>query len=224
MPGLTSTACSGGSTSGSDNNSPVPRMMRARGSRQTGTSAPMAQAAACSRGSLRRDVIEARQKPQGRRRIGRAAAKPRRGGEILRQLEMPGLERGNVARQHMRGLDDEIVFGRTRLHDKGALDRQSRRVGERQPQRIAFAGEGDEAFDVVIAVRTLAADAQSQIDFGRRSLSRYSAQRMQGQAGPKPVIRRFRISCWSCRRWSRSLRRDRRAAFPRSSSTRPDRA
>ena len=184
----------------------------------------MAQAAACSRGSLARDVIEARQQPQGRRGIGRAAAKPRRGGKILRQFEMPGLERGNIARQHVRGLDHEIAFDRTRLHDKGAVDRQSRRIGQRQPQRIAFAGKGDEAFDVVIAVRTFAADAQSQIDLGRRSLSRYSARRMQGQASPKPVIRRFRTSCWSCRRWSRSLRRDRRAAFPRSSSTRPDRA
>ena len=45
-PGLTSTAGSGGSDSGADSTSPMPRMMRGRGSRQTGTSAPVARAAA----------------------------------------------------------------------------------------------------------------------------------------------------------------------------------
>ena len=51
MPGLTSTAFSAGRASGSERISPVPRMIRARGSRQTGTSAPTARAAARNRAS-----------------------------------------------------------------------------------------------------------------------------------------------------------------------------
>ena len=50
-PGLTSTAGSAGNSSGGDSNSPTPRMMRGRGSRHTGTSAPTARAAAGRRGS-----------------------------------------------------------------------------------------------------------------------------------------------------------------------------
>ena len=44
-PGLTSTAGSGGRSSGAESFSPMPRISRGRGSRQTGTSAPVARAA-----------------------------------------------------------------------------------------------------------------------------------------------------------------------------------
>jgi len=50
-PGLTSTAGSSGNSRGGDNNSPTPRMMRGRGSRHTGTSAPTERAASSRRGS-----------------------------------------------------------------------------------------------------------------------------------------------------------------------------
>ena len=46
MPGLTSTAWSGSNSSGLDSTSPIPRIIRARGSTQTGTSAPVSRAAA----------------------------------------------------------------------------------------------------------------------------------------------------------------------------------
>ena len=50
-PGLTSTAKSGGKFSAGPRSSPVPRIILARGSRQTGTSAPMLRAAAITRAS-----------------------------------------------------------------------------------------------------------------------------------------------------------------------------
>ena len=50
-PGLTSTAGSRGSSSGSERISPIPRIRRGRGSRHTGTSAPVARAARMRRGS-----------------------------------------------------------------------------------------------------------------------------------------------------------------------------
>ena len=50
-PGLTSSANSRGSSSGAERMSPTPRIRRARGSRHTGTSAPVARAACVRRGS-----------------------------------------------------------------------------------------------------------------------------------------------------------------------------
>src|SRR6516225_4953021 len=51
MPGKTSTACSGGRRTGSERISPRPRIQRGFESTHTGTSAPVASAAAISRGS-----------------------------------------------------------------------------------------------------------------------------------------------------------------------------
>src|SRR5262245_41158604 len=63
MPGLTSTANSRGNSSGSERISPVPRMNRGRGSRHTGTSAPVARAACARRAS------------SGARRFARASSR-----------------------------------------------------------------------------------------------------------------------------------------------------
>ena len=51
MPGCTISRPSRGRSSGDDKMSPMPRMMRGRGSRQTGMSAPVTRAASRSRGS-----------------------------------------------------------------------------------------------------------------------------------------------------------------------------
>ena len=180
---------------------------------------------------MQREFIQPRQKTQGRRRVRRAAAETRRCGKIFGEFEMPQRETGHILCEQMRRFGDEVFFNWPALHDKGSLDRERQGRRRRQPQRVAFAREHDKAFDVVIAVRPPATDAQRQVDLGRRNLSRYAARWPQSQiilnacpAALAPVSRRFRISCWSCRPWSRSLRSGRRGAFPRSSSTRPARA
>ena len=86
-PGLTSTAGNSGSVIGSERISPMPRIMRARGSRQTGTSAPVA----CARGAqalvVERKPVHLRQQAQRSGRIGRAAAKPGRDRQLLVERE-----------------------------------------------------------------------------------------------------------------------------------------
>ena len=65
----------------------MPRIMRARGSRQTGTSAPVARAAARTRVVVERKTVRPRQQPQRRGRIGRAAAEPGRDRQLLVEPE-----------------------------------------------------------------------------------------------------------------------------------------
>ena len=76
-----------------------PRMMRAREARQTGTSAPTASAALSSRGSSAARPFDARQQPQGRGRIGRAAADAGRHRQLLVEQETSGLEPAHARAQ-----------------------------------------------------------------------------------------------------------------------------
>ena len=73
---------------------------------------------------------------------------------------------GHAPRERAGRLEDEVV----RLAAGGAR----RRSGDGQAQRarlkaqiIAGAGEGDEAFEGVIAVRPAAEDVERQVDLGR---------------------------------------------------------
>ena len=98
-PGLTSTAKSGGRRKAGPSTSPAPAIIRARDSRQTGTSAPVSRAAAQDRRIVERQVVEAGEKPQRRGGVGRAAAEAGRDRQALRQMEGARAQaRGRAAR------------------------------------------------------------------------------------------------------------------------------
>ena len=61
----------------------MPRMTRGRGSRHTGTSAPVARAASCSARIAERDAVGPGEQAQRRRGVGRAAAQSRRDRQPL---------------------------------------------------------------------------------------------------------------------------------------------
>ena len=75
--------------------SPAPRIIRARGSRQTGTSAPVARAAAIRSGSSSGESVEARDEAQRRGGVRRAAADAGRHRQALRQMEGPARRPGD---------------------------------------------------------------------------------------------------------------------------------
>ena len=108
-PGLTSTAGSAGSGSGGDSTSPVPRMICGRGSRQTGTSAPVERAAA-----KRARCSGARPLALARRRSAAAASAdpppmPAATGSTLSRWNAPNPTAGSSAASAVAALSTRLA-------------------------------------------------------------------------------------------------------------------
>ena len=126
-PGLASTAGSGGRPSAGPSFSPRPAMRRARGSRQTGTSAPTARAAANRRGSSRREAVGGGERAQRGGRVARAAAEAGGDRQDLPQMEAPEPQAGHPFGERARRAQHEIVGGRPGGRRGRPVDRQAQR-------------------------------------------------------------------------------------------------
>ncbi len=87
----------------------MPHISRGRGSRQTGTSAPVARGSLVKARIAGRQIIGLRQEPQRRGGVGRAAAEPGGDRELLVELERAHHEAGAARRESARGFEHEIV-------------------------------------------------------------------------------------------------------------------
>ena len=125
-PGLTRRPMSGGSAMRGPSSSPMPRIIRARRMRQTGTSAPVAFAASKRSGSSRRKRIGARKQPQRRRRVRRTAAKARRDGQTFDKMKGAEFRAGKTFGEMMRRAQNKIVFNAARGRRRRPLDRKGK--------------------------------------------------------------------------------------------------
>ena len=171
---------------------------RARGSRQTGTSAPVARAAANRRSSSGGEAVGGGERAQRRRRVARAAAEARRDRQGLRKMEAPEPQARRRARRARapRAARDCRPSGRPRRAVGPSIVRPALRRLKRQP--VADAGEGDEAVELVTAVGATAEHVQRQIDLGRGAPEPRRAHR---QALAAAVLRRARRGGGRRRRW-----------------------
>ena len=150
-PGFASTAKSGGRRKAGPSTSPAPGHhagARSKAHRHVGAGVPRRRQ---DRRIVEGKAVEAGEEPQRRGGIGRAAAEAGRDRQALRQMEGAGAQPGDAPRERAGRLEDEVV----RLAAGGVRGR----AGDGQAQRarlkaqiIAGAGEGDEAFECVIAV------------------------------------------------------------------------
>ena len=169
-PGLASTAGSGGNRSAGPSRSPRPPIGRARGRRQTGTSAPTAAAAANSaarrpaRGRWRRRARAARRRRRSNRRRGR-----RRPAALCSRWKRPSRSRGTRSASARAARSTRLSSAGPAAGAVGpSIVRLSGSAGlERQP--VAAAGEGDDAVEFVPAVGATPEHVQRQIDLGRRA-------------------------------------------------------
>ena len=204
-PGLTRTAGSAGSATGADRISPTPRMMRALEARQTGTSAPVASAAAASAGwSAGMPLTRARS-----RSAAAASAEPppmpAATGKFFSSRKCPPLRPGTRRAQGGFGLQHQIVGIGPAGRGIAAGDGETGVRARLQRERVGDAGKDDQAFQLMIAVGAPADDAQGQVDLGRslfgerRGHARRISRRRRPSSPPWPATtapRRGRSSAW----------------------------
>ena len=166
-PGLTSTPASSGIASGAESNSPMPRIRRARGSTQTGTSAPIRRAAICRRLSpglirlaraSRRSAAPASDDPP---------PNPAATGRRFSSIKRPSFKSGNFSRQCLPGLEHEIVIQRTGLLGGEATHSERKYIAWHKGQAIAFPCKHHQAVEQMIAVGAPPKHGEREIDLGR---------------------------------------------------------
>ena len=112
--------------------------------------------------------VGAGQQPQRRGGVGRAAANAGGHGQPLGQAERAKGKPRNPCGKLAGGAEHEIVRPRARRLRRGADDFERERGARLQRQRVAGAGESDEALQFVIAVdRAASQHMQREVDFGR---------------------------------------------------------
>ncbi len=116
------------------------------------------------------ESVSARQQPQRRGRVGRAAAEPGRNRQILIEVKRAQDEPGDARGKGACGFEDEIVGVGTGLRRTRPADGQRKLVPRRQNQAVAAIGEDDQARNFVIALGAATEHPQCQIDLGRRGL------------------------------------------------------
>ena len=143
-------------------------MRRAQPATQTGTSAPVARAASMTAGpssgmSLRR---------ARRRRAAAASAEPppmpAAAGSRLTRWKRPARSPASRSSRWRAAVSDEICLGRPRRRGGRPLDGQRQPRAGDQGQRVAGAGERDQAFELVIAVGPPSEDVEGEVDLGGR--------------------------------------------------------
>ena len=108
--------------------SPRPAITRARGARQTGTSAPTARAAARTGARRRRRGRSHAPAPAAPPRRRRAAAEPRRDRQVFVKREPPEPQPGHALGEGARGAQDEIVVAAARRRRRRPVDLERQRL------------------------------------------------------------------------------------------------
>ena len=98
------------------------------------------------------EPVGAGQQPQRRGGVGRSAANAGGDRQQLGQAERAEGKTRNARGKLAGGAEHEVVRPSARRLRRGADDFERERGGGRERQRVAGAGEGDEAFQFVIAV------------------------------------------------------------------------
>ena len=144
---------------------------------------------------VRLQPVGAREQPQRRGGVRRAAADPRRDRQALGQRETAEREARHLLGQRARGLEHEIVVGRSRGRGGRAAHRQRQRAAGHQGQTIAetvaAVREHDEAREPVIAVGAAAEHGERQIDLGRRGFGELDARRPAARRKSYPPLPGF---------------------------------
>ena len=127
-------------------------------------------------------TVGAREQPQRRRRIGRAAAEAGRDRNVLLKQKAPGLEPGDALAQRGERFEHQIVGNRPACGGERPGDVERGIAARLQAERVGEVGEGHQAFKLVIAVGAAAEHAQCQIDLGgslfdQRRVTRASRRR-----------------------------------------------
>ena len=161
----------------------MPRIMRGRGSRHTGTSAPVDARRLDQPRIADGDAVGAGEQPQRRRRVGRAATDPSRDRQPLGQDKAPELEALDALGERARGLQHQIVADRSGRRRGRPVDGERERAPRRKGQRVADAGEHHETLDVMVAVGAAADDAERQVDLGGRPFGARGRPRCSAAAG-----------------------------------------
>ena len=165
-PGFASTAKSGGRRKGGPSTSPGPADhagARLKAHRHVGAGLRRRRQ---DRRIVSGEAVEAGEQPQRRGGIGRAAAEAGRDRQALRQMESARAQAGHAPRERPRRLEDEVV-GLAASGVRGRAGDGQAQLARPEAQIIAGAGEGDQAFEFVIAVGPAAEDVQRQVDLGR---------------------------------------------------------
>src|SRR5262249_40737379 len=118
---------------------------------------------------------------------------------------MTNLQPGNLRGKKRGGFEHEIILTRTASMRERSMHAERQRASGPQHQSIADAGEGNKAFDVVIAVGAAPDNMQRQVDLGRRLFDPRVGQ-----------VSRRQASCARLRRTMRYRRAGRFAAWLRS--------
>ena len=84
---------------------------------------------------------------------------------------MPERQVRDARRERTRGLEHEVLLGRSGHLGARTNDVEAQTIAGSQGQPIAGARKAHQAFEVMIAVGPPADDPQGQIDLGRRRLS-----------------------------------------------------
>ena len=174
---------SGGNASGADKISPIPRMIRGRGSRQTGTSAPVARAAAATRSSFVGRSFKRASSRNAAAASDDPPPMPAATGSRLVRWKCP-------ARRLLVCACNARAALSTRLPSSGRLPRRFRRHGQggriaRHEQNVvADIRKHHEAFEFMIAVGAPAADPQRQVDLGRSEFR--ELRRRPARSGSRP--------------------------------------
>ena len=105
---------------------------------------------------------------QAQRRGGVRGAAAYAGGDrqIFGELERPEAQAGDALGEAMGGAQHQILGHCAGGGGGRAIDGERERLARREAQRIASAGEGDEALELVIAVGAAAENMKGQIDLG----------------------------------------------------------
>ena len=162
-PGLTSTAASGGKASGArqhvaDAAHDARRADRGRPARRRRSRARPAADARI----VERQAVGARQQPQRRGRVGRAAAEPGRDRQPLVERESArAADPATCARSARAALSTRLSSAGPAAPRSGRRRRGRARAPGVERQRVADVGERDQAFELVIAVGAAAEDAQA---------------------------------------------------------------
>ena len=95
-------------------------------------------------------------------------------GIFFLQNETPGLEPGDTRAQRGQRLEHQIAVGRPAGGGERPADIERAIAAGVQRERVRQIGEGDQAFELVIAVAAAAEHAQCQIDLGGRRVDQRS--------------------------------------------------
>ena len=175
-------------SSGCDSFSPMPYMTRGRGSRQTGTSAPVAARRRKGRGSSPASRIRPRDQAQSRRRVREPPPRPAATGRHFFEVESAQSNAGNTGLERARRLEHQIVGTLAGCAACGPAQSASDLAARRKARRSPISANDTTLSDLMIAVGAADQHAQCQIDLGRCVLDQRIRQRTSVSRRCRPFL------------------------------------